>query len=250
MLPDLHEAGWRSLTLDASVTVSATARMPALPASVEIEIDRIWAEARGERPSLFNGRVFTADRIAPDRIEGHWTEYRRVLAQMRRPSLFAAQRTRSLSVNGLIACADGLVLGRRQAGAIYMPGCWQAAPAGAVESRDGEQAVDPRRQLLAELAEELGLDGQTVSVVVPVVAIEHPQSGVVDLGCLMSTRLSFQSIERRWSTQGNGEYDALRLVPAGAVPGLLRGAEPDLLVSARILIERWSALNASGRFAE
>jgi hypothetical protein len=246
MLPDLHEAGWRSLTLDASVTVSATGRMPALPASVEIEVDRIWAEARCDRPSLFNGRVFTADRIASDRIEGHWTEYRRVLAQMRRPSLFAAQHTLSLSVNGLIACADGLVLGRRQASALYMPGRWQAAPAGAVESRDGEETVDPRRQVLAELAEELGLGGAAVSGIVPVVAIEHPDSGVVDVGCLIRTGLDFRSIERSWKAHGNREYDALRLVPAGDIPQLLRAPEPDLLVSARILIARWWSLRSSG----
>lgn len=250
MLPERHQAGWRSLGLDASVTVSATGRMPALPPSVEAEIDRLWTEACDQRPALFNGRVFTADRIEPDRIEGHWTEYRRVLAQMRHPALFAAQGTRSLSVNGLIACADGLVLGRRQSGAVYMPGRWQAAPAGAVESRDGEEIVDPRRQVLAELAEELGLGADAVSGIVPVVAIEHPESGVVDIGCLVATGLDFQTIEASWLAQGNREYDALRLVPTDDVPGLLREAAPDLLVSARILVARWWSLRSSGGLAE
>ncbi len=214
--------------------------MAELPPDLEARVASLWSAERARRPSLFNGRVFCADRIAPDRIEGHWTEYRRVLAQMRHPDLFDRLRIRGLAVNGLIECADGLVLGRRQADAVYLPGFWQSPPAGAVETRVGLVAEDLTTQLLAELDEELGLQPAEVEDVRAVVAIDHADSHIVDVGFLLRTTLSFASIEARRSVAGNDEYDALRVVAPDDVARVSSGDEPMLLPSARILMRCWS----------
>ncbi len=213
--------------------------MTELPPDLEARIAWLWIAERAERPGLFNGRVFCADRIAPDRIEGHWTEYRRVLAQLRHPELFDRLRIRALAVNGLIECADGLILGRRHAKAIYLPGFWQSPPAGNVEMRNGLESIDLTGQLLAELDEELGLQPVEVEGIRAVAAIEHADTHVVDVGYLLRTPLPFASIEARRSTAGNDEYDALRLVAPDDVPRLLSGREPMLLPSARILMQSW-----------
>ena len=214
--------------------------MVELPPDLERRVASLWTAERAERQELFNGRVFCADRVTPDRIVGHWTEYRRVLAQMRHPELFDRLRIRALAVNGLIECADGLVLGRRQAGAVYLPGFWQAPPAGNVEARNGSATIDLTGQLLAELDEELGLQPAEVEDVRAVAAIEHASTHVVDVGCLLRTTLSFADIEARRLAVGNGEYDALRVVAPGDVAWTLSGHEPMLLPSARILMRCWT----------
>ena len=95
----------------------------------------------------------------PRLVTGHLTEYRRVVAQMERPELFAELGVRSFAVCGVLRCAGGVVVGRRHRAANYQAGMWQLAPAGSVDAgavgEDG--AVDLRRQLFGELREELGL---------------------------------------------------------------------------------------------
>ncbi len=231
--------GWRSIALRADVALVVDGAMAELPPDLDARIASSWSAERARRPSLFNGRVFCADRIAPDRIGGHWTEYRRLLAQMRHPELFDRLQIRGLAVNGLIECADGLVLARRQAGAVYLPGFWQAPPAGAVEERIGLE-TDLTAQLMAELEEELGLQPVEVEDVRAVAAIEHADSHIVDVGFLLRTTLSFASIEARRSVAGNDEYDALRVIAPDDVARVSSGDEPMLLPSARILMRCWS----------
>jgi hypothetical protein len=73
--------------INADVEVRITRPMPPLHAALEARIDALWAAASarvaaGGAGQLFNGRVFSIDSIAPDRIAGHLTEYRRLVAQV------------------------------------------------------------------------------------------------------------------------------------------------------------------------
>jgi hypothetical protein len=198
--------------------------MPDLSQAVEAQVAALWEDALRTRPGLFNGTVFSADMVAPGHIEGHWTEYRRVLAQILNNDLFALLQVRPLAVNGLLRCADGFVLGRREPNSVYQPGLWQSPPAGSVERRSGRTGPDPvggvdlAEQVLAECQEELGLEPGQVTVLRPVVAVEHPGSRVVDIGMLLQTPLRFAQVHAAWAKGGNREYDQLRLAaltPAG-----------------------------------
>ena len=214
--------------------------MPELPPCVEARVAAIWEQERRARPDLFNGTVFSADRIGTARIEGHWTEYRRALAQIRAPALFGSRPIRPLAVCGLLECADGLVLGRRAAHSVYLPRHWQSPPAGSVEQRRNESGVDLAEQILAECDEELGTTPGTVSVLRPVATIEHPGSRVVDIGLLLRTNLDFSPIKAGWSASGNREYDRLCLLtPDAARKGQASEYRP-LLPTTRILIACWS----------
>src|SRR5450755_3066290 len=109
------------------VEVRITRRMPPLHAALEARIDTLWtaASARvaaGGAGNLFNGRVFSIDTIAPHRITGHLTEYRRLVAQVEDHSLFGELGIRSLAACGVLSCPGGVVIGRRPAAAIYQPG--------------------------------------------------------------------------------------------------------------------------------
>lgn len=235
--------------------------------------DRVQDDrARAGRRALFNGPVFSADTITPDRITGHWTEYRRVLAQMQHCALFDTLRIRSLAVTGLLQCADGLILGRRETDSVYQAGIWQSPPAGSVERRastsdrerrastsgrerrastssrerrtspaqaEGHEAVDLAEQLLAECEEELGLPAEAVRILQPVAAIEHPGSHIVDVAFLMRTALGFEEVEHLWRAHGNREYDQLRHIDLHAAHAAGAPADMALLPTTKVLFAHW-----------
>ena len=109
-------------------------------------------------------RIYSTDKSSalttstPEIISGHWSEFRRSLAQIIRPELYDRLRVRSLAVNGVISCAHGVLIGRRSSHAVYQAGQWQLPPAGSVdqsaENADGN--IDFGGQLLQELREEFG----------------------------------------------------------------------------------------------
>jgi hypothetical protein len=215
--------------------------MPPLPVALEREIDRLWLAAqRRMHGSLFNGRVFSADNIGPCCTHGHWTEFRRIVAQMERPALFAELGLRPLAVNGILRGPDGVVFGRRPEGAVYQPGQWQLPPAGSVDDRAGRNdgSVDAVAALLAELGEELGLASTAVRVSPPLALVEHAGSHVLDLGIALSTELPAAAIRAAHARAGNGEYAALEIVAAAELPTFLTAVAGTLTPQAAVFLAR------------
>lgn len=221
-------AEWRVHPLAPVVALRVTRAMPALYAALEAEVSRLWDTAQARMGGrLFNGRVFSADRIAPDRIEGHWTEFRRIVARMDRPEIAADLPVRPVAAGGVIVGGAGagrfVVAGRRPAGAVYQPGEWQLPPAGSIDpgavGADGHP--DPVRQLHAELLEELGMPPESVADPRALCLVEHPGSGVLDLGIAVNTTWDTAAIAAAHASRGNREYDALALVRLPELPGFL-----------------------------
>lgn len=204
---------WSTYTVRPDVVVRVVREMPALAPGIEAQVAAHWAEATA-RHTLFNGRVFSVDHVTPAEIAGHWTEYRRSVAQMLDPALRDALGVRNLAVCGVICGPDGVLLGRRAANAVYQPGMWQLPPAGSVDAGAATPGgADLRRALMAELAEELGLQAGAVHGFHPLCLVEHPDSGVTDLGIALRTKLDFSVLQAAHAATGNAEYDRLIAVP-------------------------------------
>ncbi len=205
-------ADWPVTLLDPTVTVeTGPSGDPPDPATLAT-VDRIWKAATDANPALFDGRIFSADRITADRIVGHWTEYRFAFARLHGLLGTDTLRVRGLAVNGVIRCADGFVVARRSKRAVYQASLWQCAPAGSVERRGQDDRVDLAGQVAAELEEELGLRVDQCAVGSPLAAVAHPSSGVVDVGIPIETTLGFAAIRERHRSFGNEEYEALALI--------------------------------------
>lgn len=189
--------------------------MPALSAALDAVVERHWrAACTGRR--LFNGRVFSADAFSPTEIVGHWTEYRRVMAQVADHGLAETLRVQSLAVCGVVIGPDGVVLGRREAASAYQPGLWQCPPAGSVDASAAVPGgADWRRALLGELREELGLGAADIGPMRPLGLVLHP-SGVLDMGVLLPTTLDTAAILERHRACDDQEYDRLMVVPPEA----------------------------------
>lgn len=206
-------AGWLVLDVLPGIQARIVRDMPPLDPALEAVVERHWRAACA-RHALFNGRVFCADRYDAGGLDGHWSEYRRVVAQMADPALRAVVGVRSLAVCGVLCCRDGIVVGRREAGSLYQPGLWQLPPAGSVDGGAASNGgADLRAALLAELREELGLAADAVSAILPLCLVEHP-TGVLDLGMRITTPLSGAAVLATHEAGGNGEYTELAVVPA------------------------------------
>lgn len=225
------------------LTVRIARAMPPLSPALEARIDRLWSAAAarvkaGGAGRLFNGQIFSIDSIEPDLIAGHMTEYRRLVAQTEDHALFPNLGIRSLAACGVLQCADGIVVGRRPPAAIYQPGQWQLCPAGSVDAgaRRPDGTMDYRAQLLTEIREECGLDAAAFGPVVPLCVVEHPGSHISDLGMTIATGLGADSVLKAHRTQGNGEYDPIRIVPVPDLPAFIAWAGPALVAPAPIFL--------------
>jgi hypothetical protein len=215
---------WTVHDVTPGLALRVVREMPALPATLDGKVERLWQAAQARSGGrLFNGRVFSADTITPALITGHWTEFRRIVAQMEDGSLHAALGVCPLSVGGAILSPAGVVFGRRPDGAVYQAGQWQLPPAGSVDSGAAREGgvVDPLYQLHEELREELGLGPETVHNPRPLCLVEHPGSHVLDLGIALETELDETAIRAAHAAHGNGEYAALAFVPAAGVAGFI-----------------------------
>ncbi len=234
------------------VVVRIERRMPDLPAAVDREVERLWhtaseRAAAGGAGRMFNGRVFSADTITPHLITGYLAEYRRVVAQIEDPKLFAELGVRSLAVCGVLRGTGGVVVGRRHRAANYQPGMWQLAPAGSVDAgavaADG--TIDLRRQLLQEMREELGLPPDVVDEPRPLCVVEHPGSHVSDLGLALSTRLSAEAVLTAHRSGGNAEYEQIAVVPESGLEAFLAETGGTLVPSAWEFLMRANRPNRS-----
>jgi hypothetical protein len=236
--------------LAADAIVRVTRAMPDLPAALEAEVERLWRAAcirveAGGAGRMFNGQVFSIDRIDRQCIEGHLTEYRRLVAQMEDHALFPALGIRSLSTCGVLRCAGGVAIGRRPAAAIYQPGMWQLAPAGSVDAGavapDG--SVDLAAQLLRELDEELGLSPTGIGKPIPLCVVEHPGSHVSDCGLVLTTALDAEAVLAAHRSRGNREYEDLRIVAEGDIPAFVDSVGERLVPPAREYLYRLGLLD-------
>ena len=234
----------------ADVAVRVVRQMPDLPRALDQEVERLW-QAACERAAtdgagrLFNGRVFSVDRFAADLITGHLTEFRRIIAQMKQPILFAELGVRPLAVCGVLRCADGVVIGRRHRGAVYQAGMWQLAPAGSVDAGavDADGAIDLRRQLLSELREEVGLSADTVEAPQLLCIVEHPGSHVSDFGLGLVTKLSAEAVLAAYQAGANNEYEQIRVIAEAEVAAFLEEIGEALVPPAREFLVRAGLAN-------
>lgn len=230
----------------ADLVVRIGRTMPVLSPLVDQQVERLWQSAcqrveAGGAGKLFNGRVFSADSITPHLVTGHLTEYRRTIAQAERGELFAELGLRSFAVCGVLRCADGVVIGRRHRAAVYEAGMWQLPPAGSIDAgavaEDG--TVDPRRQLLVELEEELGIPPHEVDEPIPLCIVEHPGSHVSDLGFALVTKLSAAEVLEAQRSTGNTEYEQVVVVSEDRLAAFLAEVgEAGLVPSAREFLIR------------
>ena len=222
---------------DVSVIVVGEAET--LGANVEAEIQVIWdAEAAKPGRSLFNGKVFSVTSRSPHRIEGHFVEYRRLIAQNMNPELFRVLGVRPLGVSGILRCADGLVFGRRNEGMTQDPGMWELVPSGSVDRQfvTDNGRIDLAAQIGLELSEEIGIPEAAVSNMTPVCLVDDDVSHVCDIGLTISCDLSAGEVMAAHEALPGDEYTEIAIVAEGDIPSYANALGDALIEASRLFL--------------
>jgi hypothetical protein len=138
----------------------------------------------------------------------------------------------------VLSCRDGLVLGRRAGHVVTDPGRWEPAPAG------GLSQPDPERQLLEELAEELGVPADRVARPRALALIEDPASGVFDILFRLTADLSAEALRTAHRQAGSDEYAEIAVIAPGQLPAFLAAHAGELLPLLRPALARAGLLAA------
>lgn len=210
----------------SELTVRLSAPTPIIAPEMLLRIEEIWQREKARRgKTLFNSRLFSIDRSAPDAIAGWMTEYRYFLAQRRDPSLYAELKIRPLAVTGVLCCKNGIVFGRRADQTEMDAKLWELVPSGSVDDQavnhDGRVSLE--RSILIELHEEIGI--RASEVLIPSTAfalVEDSESHVTDAGLVLKIDCSGEQILEKFSELENREYSALKVVAVSAIPEFRR----------------------------
>jgi hypothetical protein len=204
-----------------------------ISAALEQTITTIWTKEKAERGlRLFNGQLFSIEEISAGSVTGSFVEYRLFLAQLRRPELFSELRVQPLAVTGLLQNSEGLFFGLRSSTSALQPDRWELVPAGGIDSGRMSAAgdIEPDRQLLAELGEELGLNSSDVRSPRLVGFCEEPELHIFDLVFDLETTLETKAIVSAHAALRNAEHEEIRCVPWKDVEGFI--ADNDLAIAA------------------
>lgn len=241
---------FRTYELADGFRVQIRGSRPVLSPRVDSEVERHWQNALTADSSLFNGAVFSADILGASTIIGHWTEFRRVVAQVSDPCLYAKLALRPVSVSGLLLCSDAasnesaagaaVILGRRSAHSIFQASIWQLAPAGSLDDSALKQPseVDWYRQLLRELREEVGVPAEAVQIAGPICMVEYPDIHSLEIGVPLLCRWHSRAVLEAHRSSGNSEYEELRAVGIADLTTATSQLGARLSPPARIFLQR------------
>jgi len=217
--------------IDQLLEVHAAYDASQLTAEIEAQVRAVWeAETESRGNTLFNGSVFSVTEWMPDTIRGTFIEYRRFLAQQRRPDLFRQLRICPLAVSGMIMSPGGLIFGRRSADLTTDTGRWELAPSGGINADvlTPSGAVDYMRQFLSELVEELGIQEFQIARAKPIGLIEHEATHVFDIVISGNVSLDLHQLDAAFHG-ASGEYSELKLVPAADLQRFLTTHNGDVI---------------------
>jgi len=197
------------------------------------------AERRRRGGKLFDGLLFSVERLEEQQIVGRFVRYSLFVAQLARPELFDILRVRPLGVSGLLTCADGVVFGQRDDLVTQDAGLWELVPAGGIDpsSRDETGRIDVVSQILKEMCEEIGVGREQADSALPFGMIENLDNHVIDIAIEIKTVLDGQKIRWLFRHRGNGEYTELMLVPPAEVPGFVERCGGELTEISRFLLQ-------------
>lgn len=228
----------RVVSPDVEIVVSGSP--PPLDTATENAVQSLWdCEAADKGGRLFNGQTFTATGISTERIDGHFVEYRRLVAQLRDKALYDSLELHPVAVSGVLECRDGIVFGHRNAGTTHDAGMWELAPSGGVDQscvgKNG--SVDIRRQILAELTEELGFDGSGIDEIKTLCLIEDSETHLVDIALSLKTGLSGADIVATHAARASDEYEAIEIVASVDIGKFVERLDDQIIGASRLLLD-------------
>ncbi len=228
-------------TLPPGLTLRDTAQPPSPPAEVLGRVEALWQRELAGGRRLFNGRVFSLERLDGCTAIGHLIQYKWYMAQLADPSLAPYLRVRSLAVCGLVIAQGRVLFGRRHPALALEGGLWELTPSGTIHGKHREKdgSVSYRQQFLEELGEELGVTLPDAQALTPFALVEDTVLGNWDLGIALRLEADPEHIARSHSFGPNDEYTELALVPEAEVAEFVHVRQQEMTGVSRQLLWAW-----------
>lgn len=212
----------------------------ALDPSLEEEVEAVWQTARHRRGShLFDGPIFSLEEISPYATSGRYVGYRLFIAQERRPELFCKLRVQPLAVTGVLQNPDGVFFGYRNAAVAVRSDCWELIPSGGIDrttlTPDGR--LDPAKQVLTELWEEVGITSAAVTPPKLLCFTEDPLHHIFELIWELKTLLDQDAVFRAHAALREPEHSRIKFIRWADLEVFLGEDRAALLPASRDLLE-------------
>jgi len=227
------------------LTILDSMARPALSLETKAEVQAVWEHETRLRPGLFNGTIFSLDRIQGSEVHGFMAEYAWYVAQLQNPALYDRLRVRSLAVSGLVAASGHLIFGLRKAELAVEGGLWELAPSGTMHGglREPDGSISWRGIFSEELREELGIEAPP-SLARPFALIENTVTHIWELGVAVELPVSYQDILAAYAASPKPEHTEMAAVPLKDVAKFFASRKDRMVGACASLLAAYGALDA------
>lgn len=204
----------------------------------------LWEQELALRPRLFNGRIFSLDRIEGNTAHGFMCEYAWHVAQLREPELSGQLRVRSLAVSGLVVAGGHVIFGLRRQDLAVEPGLWELVPCGTVDDgpRDPDGSISWRGVFLQELREELGLEVPPAAPR-PFALIEDTATRIWELGVAVEAKVDHRDVLASFVSNPAPEHTEMAAVPLADVPKFHKTRKKKMVGACPLLLKAYGLLD-------
>jgi len=227
--------------LSPNFTIRVQGDAESLDDSIGPKVEALWLEQSQDGDAcLVNRRIFSLVDWSPSVLNGHFTEYKRYVAQSLHPMLYEFLRIRPLAVTGCLNCKDGIVFGLRGPDVWQYPNTWELVPSGSIDctAQVTKELINPVFQILKELSEEVGISIPTESVTTNCFLIEDQRSRVVDLVFSLNSDLSAEQVCDAHAAKASDEYVRLEIVPVNSLPAVIAGNRLTIADASVVILQR------------
>ncbi len=209
---------------------------------IDKKVNDIWVSKRKYNKYLYDSEIISVLEINNYKIQGFKSSYKNFVAQQNNCIVHKSIKIRPLAISGILLCEEGVVFGRRSNESFQGAGQIELCPSGAVDvdvvcTKFG---VDVLRQLYSELSEELGIDGNFISKILPLGVIEDLSSGVIDLCAIIFLDISFDELTVKYKINQNFEYSEIFLVKKFEFEKFIINNKNNLVNVSKEILERYS----------
>lgn len=233
---------------DISLTVMPpTAEFEEKQSAGEARIETVWNTLSLTRP-LFNGTVLNTSTIAYDgehiKISAHNISYKDFLAERHDPSLKFG--IRSIGVSGILLVQDAqklvyVVFASRKMTVTQWPGRLELVPSGSIDARhvDSFGTVSYKKQILEELAEEVGINEKDVKTATGFALVYDARERVYDICCVVEVSLQKEDLERMF--KDSMEYERPVYVLYEDLPQFISKHKEEIVPTSLALLSAYQA---------
>ena len=197
-----------------------------ISSEIESRVDELWQAALSFYDSrLFNGQIFSVNKILENKMTGCFVQYKYLIAQHLDPRLKVQLNICPVSVLGLLNCSDGLLFGKRQNWVATNPNQWGLLPSEylGADTFSHNGSIDFLKAFLIALKNEVNIEPHTLTNLIPFAMVEENSLTEDHYYLVFQGDISMTSfaIKKAHLEAAQDEYEQIKSVPVSQLSSFL-----------------------------